>query len=75
MLFYIKNFTFVCFRVDSITKIQQKLDYLRGLLEDAVQFKSIYRYAFDFARVRCCMLCNMGGEGAKILDCLIDLVR
>lgn len=35
---------------DSVSKIRQKLEYLRNLLDDSVQFKNIYRYAFDFAR-------------------------
>lgn len=35
---------------DCILKVRQKLDYLRSLLDDPVQFKNIYRYAFDFAR-------------------------
>ncbi|XP_045204486.1 DCN1-like protein 5 [Mercenaria mercenaria] len=35
---------------DCSNKVQQKLEYLRNLLEDPVQFKNIYRYAFDFAR-------------------------
>ncbi|XP_063242562.1 DCN1-like protein 5 isoform X2 [Bacillus rossius redtenbacheri] len=35
---------------DSISKLQGKLDYLRSLLNDQVSFKSIYRYAYDFAR-------------------------
>ncbi|KAK7870061.1 hypothetical protein R5R35_012014 [Gryllus longicercus] len=35
---------------DTIPKIQSKLDYLRSLLNDQVTFKSIYRYAYDFAR-------------------------
>lgn len=37
-------------QADSISKVQHKLDYLRSLLDDPVQFKNIYRYAFDFAR-------------------------
>lgn len=41
----------VC-RCDSIGKVQNKLDYLRMLLNDQVTFKSIYRYAYDFARVK-----------------------
>lgn len=41
----------VCLRCDSISKVQSKLDYLRLLLNDQVAFKSIYRYAYDFARV------------------------
>jgi hypothetical protein len=36
-------------RCDSIVKVQSKLDYLRSLLNDQVTFKSIYRYAYDFA--------------------------
>ena len=28
-----------------------KLDYLRSILDDGTYFKSIYRFAFDFARV------------------------
>ncbi|KAH9377975.1 hypothetical protein HPB48_015335 [Haemaphysalis longicornis] len=36
---------------DHIHKIHSKLDYLRSLLDDPNQFKSIYRYAYDFARV------------------------
>lgn len=35
---------------DSVEKLQAKLDYLRSILNDAVAFKSIYRYAYDFAR-------------------------
>ncbi|KAJ8297984.1 hypothetical protein KUTeg_024515, partial [Tegillarca granosa] len=35
---------------DNIYKLQQKLDYLKALLDDPVHFKNIYRYAFDFAR-------------------------
>ncbi|XP_076316048.1 DCN1-like protein SCCRO4 [Tachypleus tridentatus] len=35
---------------DSIQIIQSKLDYLRSLLDDPSSFKSIYRYAYDFAR-------------------------
>lgn len=36
---------------DSISKIQQKLEYLRNQLNDPYTFKGIYRYAYDFARV------------------------
>lgn len=36
---------------DSISKIQQKLEYLRNQLNDHITFKGIYRYAYDFARV------------------------
>jgi hypothetical protein len=43
--------TVLCPRCDSIGKVQSKLDYLRSLLNDQVTFKSIYRYAYDFARV------------------------
>ncbi|XP_077302941.1 DCN1-like protein SCCRO4 isoform X2 [Arctopsyche grandis] len=35
---------------DSVSKIQNKLEYLRNLLNDQHQFKAIYRYAYDFAR-------------------------
>ena len=35
---------------DSIYKVQQKMDYLRNLLNDPHIFKAIYRYAYDFAR-------------------------
>lgn len=37
---------------DTASKVQSKLDYLRGLLNDPNNFKIIYRYAYDFARVR-----------------------
>lgn len=37
---------------DSISKVQQKLEYLRNQLNDPHTFKGIYRYAYDFARVR-----------------------
>lgn len=36
---------------DSKEKLQSKLDYLRNLMNDQNVFKSIYRYAYDFARV------------------------
>ncbi|PVD35240.1 hypothetical protein C0Q70_06521 [Pomacea canaliculata] len=35
---------------DSVPKLQAKFDSLRSLLNDPVTFKSIYRFAFDFAR-------------------------
>ncbi|KAG8184621.1 hypothetical protein JTE90_022672 [Oedothorax gibbosus] len=35
---------------DSIDKIRNKIDSLRSLLNDPGVFKSIYRYAYDFAR-------------------------
>lgn len=36
---------------DSIQKLQIRLEYLRGLLNEQNSFKLIYRYAYDFARV------------------------
>ena len=39
------------FRCDNIVKLKSMLDSLRDLLKDAVHFKKIYRYAFDFSRV------------------------
>ncbi|KAK7160605.1 hypothetical protein R3I93_008302 [Phoxinus phoxinus] len=35
---------------DCTERLQGRLDYLRTQLNDPVLFKSIYRYAFDFAR-------------------------
>lgn len=35
---------------DTVSKIQNKLDFLRSMLNDQTSFKSIYRYAYDFAR-------------------------
>ncbi|TRY72864.1 hypothetical protein DNTS_007670 [Danionella cerebrum] len=35
---------------DCIERLQSRLDYMRSQLNDAVNFKNIYRYAFDFAR-------------------------
>ncbi|KAM3616926.1 uncharacterized protein V6R79_026159 [Siganus canaliculatus] len=35
---------------DCTERLQSKLDYLRGELNDGTAFKNIYRYAFDFAR-------------------------
>jgi len=35
---------------DSISKLRNKLEYLRSLLNDQSTFKSIYRYSFDFAK-------------------------
>uniref|UniRef100_A0A2C9JCP1 Defective in cullin neddylation protein n=1 Tax=Biomphalaria glabrata TaxID=6526 RepID=A0A2C9JCP1_BIOGL len=35
---------------DTIGKLQNRLDYLRALLNDPALFKNIYRFAFDFAR-------------------------
>jgi len=37
-------------RCDSITKLQNRLETLRACLADPATFKSIYRYAYDFAR-------------------------
>ena len=39
-------------RCDSLVKLKSKLDSLRGYLKDSSNFKKIYRYAFDFYRVR-----------------------
>uniref|UniRef100_A0A1A9WRG8 Defective in cullin neddylation protein n=1 Tax=Glossina brevipalpis TaxID=37001 RepID=A0A1A9WRG8_9MUSC len=35
---------------DSAAKMQSKLDYLKNILNDPNVFKSIYRYAYDFAK-------------------------
>lgn len=37
---------------DTVEKVQSKLDYLRCTLDDPNTFKLVYRYAYDFARVR-----------------------
>lgn len=36
---------------DTIAKVQSKLGFLHTLLNDSNTFKSVYRYAYDFARV------------------------
>lgn len=35
---------------DTIPKLQTKIEYLQNMLHDPNHFKSIYRYAYDFAR-------------------------
>ncbi|GFR96155.1 DCN1-like protein [Elysia marginata] len=35
---------------DTIEKLQNRLEYLRALLNDPPTFKNVYRFAFDFAR-------------------------
>lgn len=35
---------------DTIPKLQTKIEYLQNMLNDPNHFKSIYRYAYDFAR-------------------------
>uniref|UniRef100_A0A1B6CRL4 Defective in cullin neddylation protein n=1 Tax=Clastoptera arizonana TaxID=38151 RepID=A0A1B6CRL4_9HEMI len=35
---------------DTVQKVKNKVDYLRSVLNDQTSFKSIYRYAYDFAR-------------------------
>ncbi|XP_060801403.1 DCN1-like protein 5 [Amyelois transitella] len=35
---------------DSVHKLQNKLEYLRNLLNDPYVFKAVYRYSYDFAR-------------------------
>ncbi|KAL5293292.1 DCUN1D5 family protein [Megaselia abdita] len=35
---------------DTASKVQSKLDYLKQCLDDPNMYKSIYRYAYDFAR-------------------------
>lgn len=35
---------------DSIRKLKAKLDFLRSYLSEAASFRSIYQYAFDFAK-------------------------
>lgn len=44
---------------DSVLRLQDRLDWLRNLLDDPNLFKGIYRYAYDFARVSilCYALC------------------
>ncbi|XP_041979711.1 DCN1-like protein 5 [Aricia agestis] len=35
---------------DSVHKLQNKLEFLRNILNDPYMFKAIYRYSYDFAR-------------------------
>ncbi|NXR97973.1 DCNL5 protein, partial [Oxylabes madagascariensis] len=42
---------------DCTEKLQSKFDFLRSQLNDISSFKNIYRYAFDFARVRLLKFC------------------
>lgn len=35
---------------DTIEKLQNRLEYLRALLNDPQTFKNVYRFSFDFAR-------------------------
>lgn len=44
-------FYFYFYRCDTTEKLRNSLDYLRSLLNEPTNFKLIYRYAFDFARV------------------------
>ncbi|KAG8259548.1 DCN1-like protein 5 [Homalodisca vitripennis] len=37
-------------KCDSIQKLKHRIDFLRSILNDQMSFKSIYRYAYDFAR-------------------------
>ena len=48
----ISQSSFLPYRCDSLMKLKSKLDTLRGYLKDTSNFKKIYRYAFDFCRVR-----------------------
>lgn len=48
---------------DTVEKVQSKMDYLRNVLNDANIFKSVYRYAYDFARVSIILFAN--GDTAK----------
>lgn len=43
--------TYFDIRCDSVKKLQEKLNFLREYFNDALTFKSIYRYAYDFAKV------------------------
>lgn len=45
------KYIFFCFRCDSVQKLKNRIDYLKSILNDQSTFKSIYRYAYDFARV------------------------
>ncbi len=40
---------------DSVVKLRSRLGFLQDNLSDPENFKSIYRYAFDFARVSLCL--------------------
>lgn len=48
---YTVNSLFFFCRCDTTEKLRNSLDYLRSLLNEPTNFKLIYRYAFDFARV------------------------
>jgi len=50
---------------DSTSKVRNKLDYLRSLLNDQSNFKNIYRYAFDFAKDKDQRSCDI--ETAKAM--------
>lgn len=47
-----KDFFSSVVRCDSTERLRNSLDYLRSVLNESTSFKLIYRYAFDFARVR-----------------------
>ncbi|CAG5135575.1 unnamed protein product [Candidula unifasciata] len=52
---WMKGMTELCFKLlhyrsDSTEKLQNKMEYLRSLINDPAAFKNIYRFAFDFAR-------------------------
>lgn len=52
---------------DTISKIQMKIGYLISLINESSTFKSIYRYAYDFARVsKRCTNRNMYWIGYKL---------
>lgn len=46
------HYLLLFYRCDSLLKLKSKLETLRGYLKDSSNFKKIYRYAFDFCRVR-----------------------
>lgn len=63
---------------DSISKIQQKLEYLRNQLNDPYTFKGIYRYAYDFARVCATLSVSLSVSDIHIMGinyfCLLLLI-
>lgn len=44
ILFYLR-------RCDCTSKVRDKIEHMKNILLDHIHFKSVYRYAYDFAKV------------------------
>lgn len=71
-------------RCDSVVKLKEKVSELQACLSDPDVFKSLHRFAFDFAKVQnmaptecvtlCCYAVSLGHRGEGLNEILTEII-